>query len=73
MELRKVLMLYLKRNNLSLSFCAKKIGVDVNNLWRWVHRNEKINQKHIEKIKEFLEGSFLVPLEEILEKEAKND
>ena len=73
-DIKQLTTLYLERNDLTISFMARKTGIASSLLWKWLHNQRDLSTKNLRKVKEFLNGNFLISATQIIEEGlTKND
>ena len=66
LELREIVSLYLKNNHLSVSYLARYLNYDKSAICKWLKGEKKLPAYLIYSIKQFLQGDFLQPVDNIL-------
>lgn len=67
MDTRKVMKLYLEANDLTIAFAARKIGISVPALFRWLNYELELKPDTLVKVKHFMDGDFLKSVNQIME------
>jgi len=57
---------YLEHNDLTIGYAARSMKVPYTNLFEWSKGMRPISQRNAEKVKEFLQGNFLVDVDSII-------
>lgn len=66
-NLKQLVTCYLERNDLTISFMARKTGIAPSLLWMWLHDQRELSTSNLTKVKHFLNGDFLIPTQTIIE------
>lgn len=66
-DIKQLVTLYLERNDLTVSFMARRTGIAPSLLWMWLHNQRELSKSNLKKVKEFLNGNFLVSASKIIE------
>lgn len=66
-DIKQLVTLYLERNDLTVSFMARRTGIAPSLLWMWLHNQRELSTSNLKKVKEFLNGNFLVSASKIIE------
>ncbi len=59
-NLRDFLRKYLDCNHLSIRHVAVMTGINYYTLYNWVHAGQKLNQRNTTKVKDYLDGKYIV-------------
>lgn len=73
MDTRKVMKLYLEANDLTIAFAARKIGISVPALFRWLNYELELKPDTLIKVKHFMDGDFIKSVEEIMGNDKNDD
>lgn len=66
-DIKQLVTVYLERNDLTVSFMARRTGIAPSLLWMWLHNQRDLSTTNLKKVKEFLNGDFLIPTTQIIE------
>lgn len=66
-DIKQLVTVYLERNDLTVSFMARRTGIAPSLLWMWLHNQRDLSTTNLKKVKEFLNGNFLISATEIIE------
>ena len=69
MDLRDLVRKFLKENDLTYAFFARKLKIDKSTLSRWLNGERELSEDVIYRIKILLNGDFVKGMGEILEAE----
>lgn len=67
--LNEIVEKYLKENGIMNTYFADYIGCEYSQCCKWLKGKRKLNPQQIRKAHEFLSGSFLKPIDELLKEE----
>lgn len=70
MDLRKALKIYLQKNDLTQAFCARKVGLSPPTLFKWINGEYELKTDVLIRIKHFMDGDFLLSVNDIMEGDA---
>lgn len=69
MDLRDLTKRFLQKNDLTVAFMARKVGISHTSLSRWLNGERTLASDTIQDIKCFLNGDFVQGMGELLEAE----
>ncbi len=72
-NLKELTKEFLKENDLTVAFMSRQTGISNTSLSLWLHDERQLTPYAISAVKEFLTGSFLIPIEEIIKNKKRNN
>ena len=52
-DIKQLVTVYLERNDLTVSFMARRTGIAPSLLWMWLHNQRDLSTTNLKKVKEF--------------------